>query len=197
MPQMTLYAPAIHCEHCIETIHRTVDAVPGARFLNGSWEARSFNVDVDNGGVLDAVATALAAAEYPLGDAAEAAAAVAAAADAPTHPDYRVTRTEVGADVNYACPCSCDAGFALDRSKAEQAPESCCCGRLILVGPEASSKLRAELGDAARYHEVDVQTVTMPWGQPMEVALATPRGGAEHGSGDTPSLISFLPGGGH
>ncbi len=192
---MTLYAPAIHCEHCIATIQRTVDAVPGAKFLNGSWESRSFNVDLDSGAVLDEVAKALAAEEYPLGDAAEAAAAVAAAgggaSTGATHPDYRVTRTDAGADVNYSCPCGCDAGFALDRAKAEQAPESCCCGRLILAGRDAASRLRAALDDESRYEPLDVQTVTMPWGQPIEVALATPREGAHHGATMEPAALSF------
>ena len=175
MPQMTLYAPAIHCEHCINTIQKTVDAIPGARFLDGSWETRSFNVELDGGAVLDTVASALAAEEYPLGDAAAAAAAVAAAEAGATHPDYRVTKTDAGADLNYNCPCSCEAGFAFDRSKADQAPDGCCCGRTMLVGRDAAARLSAALDDADAFYPLDVQTVTMPWGQPVEVALATPR----------------------
>ncbi len=200
MPQLTLYAPAIHCEHCIETIRKTVDATPGARFIDGSWEARRFNIEVASGAVLDAVTAALAAEEYPLGDAADIDAAPAAAEDGPSHPAYTVTRTEAGADLNYDCPCSCYAGFALDRSQPEQAPESCCCGRQMLVGAHVADRLKTALGDMAGYHPVDVQTVTMPWGQPLEVALATPRS-AEHGMTNpaAPSVLSLdmPPSGGH
>ena len=194
MPQMTLYAPAIHCEHCINTIQKTVDAIPGARFLDGAWETRSFNVELDSGAVLDTVASALAAEEYPLGDAAAAAAAIAAvgggAEAGATHPDYTVTKTDAGADLNYKCPCSCDAGFAFDRSQAEQAPEGCCCGRTMLVGRDAAARLSAALDDADAYYPLDVQTVTMPWGQPVEVALATPRQDAHHG-GDEPQPLTL------
>lgn len=101
-----------------------------------------------------------------------------------THPEYIITPTPVGADVNYQCPCGCDAGFALDRSVAEQEPESCCCGRTILVGRDASSRLRAFLPEAETY-ALDEQTVEMPWGQPVPVALATPPD-AEHGAGSDP-----------
>jgi hypothetical protein len=97
-----------------------------------------------------------------------------------THPIYRTTATEAGADVNYNCPCGCDAGFAYNRSTADQAPESCCCGRQILVGERAHGRLQTALPDAAQY-AFDVQTVAMPWGQSMEVALATPPD-AEHGA---------------
>lgn len=181
MPQVTLYAPAIHCDHCIETIKRTVNAQAGARFLSGDIEGRRFNVEVDRWDRLDAIGAALAAEEYPLGDAAD---VVTAAAPAPTagatHPAYRVTRTDAGADVNYDCPCGCVAGFAFDRARADQAPESCCCGRTLLVGAHAADRLRAALADPAGYYDPDVQTLTMPWGQPLEAALATPRA-AEHG----------------
>jgi copper chaperone CopZ len=196
MTQLTLYAPAIHCDHCIATIRRTVDAQPGARFLDGNWEIRSFSVEIDNGAVLDAVAAALSAEEYPLGDAAAAAAAVAAAgggvAEGATRPSYRVSRTEAGADLNYECPCGCTAGFALDRSKADQAPESCCCGRTMLVGGRAAERLKGSIA-ATAFFPIDVQTVMMPWGQPMEAALATPYD-AEHGQAPGgPVTIAFQP----
>jgi hypothetical protein len=43
----------------------------------------------------------------------------------------------------------------------------------MLVGRAASERLRSYLGTAGSY-EFDLQTVTMPWGQPLEAALATP-----------------------
>ncbi|MSP21754.1 MAG: copper chaperone [Dehalococcoidia bacterium] len=183
--QLTLSSPTITCEHCIATIEHTVNAVDGGRFIHGNDALRTFAIEVDSGAVLDAVSAALEAAGYPLGAAGEANAAPPASEhahdDASWTPSYRVTRTEAGADVNYACPCSCDAGFALDRARAAQDPESCCCGRQILVGRDAEDRLRATLESPAGYR-FDVQTVEMPWGQPLPVALAVPLEGATHGA---------------
>ena len=186
--QLTLTAPDITCEHCIATIERTVNAIEGAQFLHGSELTQSFAIEVGSGAILDAVSAALAVEGYPLGEAnAAATPSVASGIDEATWtPSYRVTRTDVGADVNYACPCSCEAGFALDRSKAEQEPESCCCGRQILVGREAETRLRGALHEPGAYR-IDHQSLTMPWGQPIDVALAIPVNGAEHGSHDPTS----------
>jgi copper chaperone CopZ len=178
MPQLTLYAPDISCDHCIATIRRTVEAQPGARFLAGDIEQKRFSVEVDGGAALDALALALAEEGYPLGDAGAEAPAHgdhdAGAASGPTHPEYRVTATAAGADVNYDCPCGCTAGFAYDRAMAEQAPESCCCGRTMLVGRHAGERLLESLHGAGDFQPLDIQTVAMPWGQPLEAALATP-----------------------
>ncbi len=179
----TLYAPDISCEHCIATIERTTNAVAGARFLGGDIEGRRFDVDVASGAVLDALGAALAAEGYPLGDGvsgevpargaqAGGAPVIALERVAPSGPvTYTVTRTDAGADVNYQCPCGCTAGFALDRGQAEQAPESCCCGRQLLVGTSAGERLRVTLDGGYAF---DVQTLTMPWGQPLQAALAVP-----------------------
>lgn len=187
MPQVTLYAPDISCEHCIATIERVTTTVRGARFLHGDPNAREFAVDLERGAVLDELEAVLSSEGYPLGDAPplpgagvnrielmDPGMARRGAAPAGTHPVYRVTRTEAGADVNYDCPCSCTAGFALDRSRADQTPESCCCGRQMLVGRDAEARLRAALDDPQAY-VLDVQQVAMPWGQPLDVALAVPQ----------------------
>ncbi len=87
--------------------------------------------------------------------------------------DYRVEATDAGANVNYDCYCGCDAGFALDRSVPEQAPESCCCGNLILVGENARERLHGALDDAGAYR-LSAQELVMPWGESTEVALAIP-----------------------
>ena len=179
--QLLLSSPEITCDHCIATIQRAVDAIEGARFIEGNPDARTFSIEVASGGLLDAVGVALAAEGYPLGEAPAPGASAPAIDLSSWTPEYRVTDTEAGADVNYACPCSCDAGFAFDRAQAEQAPESCCCGRQIVVGADAEARLRSALEDPAAY-AFDVQTVTMPWGQPLPVALATPATGAEHGA---------------
>jgi len=183
--QLTLTSAEITCEHCIATIQRTVDGLDGARFLHGDPATQQFAVELASGALLDELGRALADEGYPLGEVkAPGVQATPSAVDSEWHPLYRVTRTQVGADVNYACPCSCEAGFALDRSKSEQSPESCCCGRQILVGAEAEQRLRGALEQPSSY-TFDLQTVEMPWGQPMTVALAVPREGAEHGAHET------------
>jgi copper chaperone CopZ len=185
MPQMTLFAPDIFCEHCTMTISETVEAIEGARYVAGDHESRSFVVELERGEVLDRIAEALAAEGYPLGPASPAASA-AAAPDAHEgmtmlgtlepasrfRPEYRPERSEVGAEVVYSCPCgSTTEVFHYDRSRTEQEPHSCC-GHHVLVAPDASEALRARLGDGYDY---DVQTIEMPWGQPMEAVMAVPR----------------------
>ncbi len=201
MPQITLYAPDITCDHCIATIGRVVGTVEGARFVSGDPEAKTFVVNLANGAALDRVAAALAAEGYPLGDA-PAPGAPAPAAPAPGRragmtmlamtpaghggpaahhapvagaaanfrPDYlKIERTAAGADVTYSCPCgSTTEVFHLDRAQPDQAPHSCC-GHHTLVGANAAERLRRRLGDG---YAIDVQTLTMPWGQPLEAAMA-------------------------
>lgn len=175
MSQLTLFAPDITCAHCLETIARSVDAERGARFIAGDVEGRRFSVEISDGSVLDAVAAALADEGYALGNADS----VASIALAPptgtgaTRPTYRVTPTDAGAEINYDCPCGCTAGFAFNRAVAAAEPESCCCGRTMLAGRAAEERLRACLAEPEDYR-FDTQTVAMPWGQPIEVALATP-----------------------
>jgi hypothetical protein len=89
-------------------------------------------------------------------------------------PEYKITDTDVGADINYACPCSCDAGFAFDRSTAKDQPEGCCCGREIVVGADAETMLRSALKKPDDY-DIDVQELTMSWGESLKAALAIPR----------------------
>ena len=92
-------------------------------------------------------------------------------------PQYlKIERTEAGADVTYSCPCgSTTEVFHLDRSQPEQTPHSCC-GHHTLVGPNAAERLRVRLGGGVDGYHIDVQTVTMPWGQPVEAAQAVPKG---------------------
>ncbi len=181
--RVQLYAPDVTCEHCITSIREAVDGIEGASFVSGDPDAKSFVVEVAGGAVLDGIASATAAEGYPLGDApaeddghsdaGHNGAGDGAGAGIDWLPEYRVTATDTGADINYACPCGCEAGFALDRSQASQSAEGCCCGRMLLVAPaDAEERLRASLdGDEYR---VDVQELTMPWGQPMQAAIAVP-----------------------
>jgi copper chaperone CopZ len=175
--QVLLSSPEITCEHCIETIRGVVDGSEAARFMAGDPDARTFVLEIGSGAALDRLAVSLAEAGYPLG--------AIETSEGDAHPrltadwrpaSYRVEKTAVGANVNYDCYCGCDAGFALDRSQADQATESCCCGNHMLVGAGAAERILAKLDDAAQYR-VDVQQATMPWGQPVDVALAIPLGG--------------------
>lgn len=174
--QVLLTAPDITCEHCIATIEKVANATEGVSFVSGDPEQRSFVVEVASGTALDTLGTALAAEGYPLGEVNAEPSAGHSAKTADWRPStFRIERTDVGANVNYDCYCGCDAGFALDRSQADQPTESCCCGNHILVGVDAGQRIGGKL-DRASHYRVDVQTVTMPWGQPLEVALAIPDG---------------------
>lgn len=197
MPQMTLYAPDITCDHCIATIGEAVATVEGARFIAGDPDSKAFVIEVASGAVFDRVADTLAGEGYPLGDAPAPGAAPAHAgmtmlsmAGAPGgmamaggmghgapaagfRPQYlKIERTEAGADVTYSCPCgSTTEVFHLDRAQADQEPHSCC-GHHTLVGSNAAARLRARVGEG---YDIDVQTITMPWGQPVEAAQAVRR----------------------
>jgi len=173
--QLLLSSPEITCEHCIATIKGIAEATEGITFLTGDPDRRTFTVDITSGSALDTFSAALTAEGYPLGDVPTADPSAAHGIKTPDWKpaSYRIERTDVGANINYDCYCGCDAGFALDRSQADQPTESCCCGNHILVGAGAAQRLASKLEDPARYR-VDVQTVTMPWGQPVEAALAIP-----------------------
>ncbi|MDA0270510.1 MAG: heavy-metal-associated domain-containing protein [Chloroflexi bacterium] len=172
--QIILSSPEITCDHCIATIQGVIEATTGAAFISGDPDHRTFIVEVGSGAVLDVLAAALAAEGYPLGDVPEAADDHVSTKTPDWRPaDYRIVRTDAGANVNYDCYCGCDAGFALDRSQADPATESCCCGNHILVGAGAGERIASKLDAGSRYR-IDVQTVAMPWGQPLEVALAIP-----------------------
>ncbi|TAJ17544.1 MAG: copper chaperone [Dehalococcoidia bacterium] len=185
MPQMTLYAPDITCDHCIATIQKTSTAIEGVRFIDGDPDTRSFRLDVPSGVALDALAVALADEGYPLGGPDDAPTGggmpamaghganvtmlpMAGATKPKFVPTYTPKPSAAGADVVYSCPCgSTTEVFHYDRSKAEQTPHACC-NHQVLVAPDAAQRLRALDG----YEVINVQTVTMPWGQPMEAAMA-------------------------
>jgi len=176
MTQITLFAPDVTCDHCIATIQKTVTTVDGATFLEGDLDSKSFAIEIAQGAVLDRVAEALAAEGYPLGPASPARATeggAQAAAGVGFAPEFTIEKSVEGASVTYTCPCgSTTEHYTYDRSKPEQAVGSCCDHHLLIQG-NAGQSLRDRLGDA---YEVNVQSVQMPWGQPMEAAFATRRG---------------------
>ena len=173
MPQITLFAPDVTCDHCIATIQKAVGTVDGATFLDGDPDSKSFAIEVTQGAVLDRVAEVLASEGYPLGPASPARGGEAAEHSAATTgfaPKYNIAKSDEGAVVTYDCPCgSTTEHYTFDRSKSEQALGSCC-DHHLLIQPNAGDRLRERLGDA---YEVNVQTVEMPWGQPMEAAFGT------------------------
>jgi len=173
--QMKLYAPDVTCEHCIASIKAAVNSVEGATFVSGDPDSKSFIAEVASGSILDQLAAATEAEGYPLGEVpsevGQGHTGEYGASD--WLPEYTVTPTDKGADVNYTCYCGCDAGFAFDRSEATQSAEGCCCGNRIMVAPaEAESRMKADLED--REYRIDVQQVAAPWGQPLQTALAVP-----------------------
>ena len=186
MPQMTLYAPDITCNHCIATIKTAATGVEGVQFIKGDPEGRWFRLDVPSGAAFDAVAAALADEGYPLGAPDDAPTGggmgqvasnvtmfpmAGAASKSAFVPTYRPQVTADGADVVYSCPCgSTTEVFHYDRSRAEQIAHACC-NHQVLVASNAAARMRALDG----YDVIDVQTVTMPWGQPMEAAMAVRR----------------------
>jgi copper chaperone len=47
MEKATLQAPDISCDHCIQSIKRAVDALPGASFVSGNPEEKRVVVEYD------------------------------------------------------------------------------------------------------------------------------------------------------
>lgn len=77
------------------------------------------------------------------------------------------------AHVNYQCPCGCKAGLLYDRHEGAEHLGACCCGRLLWVGEEAESVILEHRRDGVEY-EIDLSSVTLPWGQEIAAALAVP-----------------------
>jgi copper chaperone len=67
MSQATLEAPDISCDHCIQTIERAVNKLPGARFLSGNPEGKIVTVEFDPSTVsLETIEAALEDEGYPV-----------------------------------------------------------------------------------------------------------------------------------
>lgn len=77
------------------------------------------------------------------------------------------------AHVNYQCPCGCVAGLTYNRNGGAEHLGRCCCGRLLWVGGDAEARVR-EAQDAGSHYELDLGTVTLPWGESAVAALAVP-----------------------
>ncbi|MDA0814995.1 MAG: hypothetical protein O2924_00290 [Chloroflexi bacterium] len=148
----------------------TTASLRSAAFLSDDRDARPPTVEVASGSALDALA--LAEANYPLGPV-DQPGAMPADGHACGHPAltpdwrpvaYRIEKTDVGANVNYDCYCGCDTGFALDRRR-----------RISPSGHAAAAMRCSWAWTPVSGYRVDIQQVTMPWGQPMGVVLVIPR----------------------
>ncbi len=47
MPQLTLTAPDISCDHCLQAIKSAVETLPGVLFISGDAESKAVVVDHD------------------------------------------------------------------------------------------------------------------------------------------------------
>ena len=47
MPQLTLTAPDISCDHCLQAIKSAVETLPGVRFISGDTESKAVVIDHD------------------------------------------------------------------------------------------------------------------------------------------------------
>ena len=77
------------------------------------------------------------------------------------------------AHVNYQCQCGCAAGLTYDRTSGPEHLGQCCCGRLLWVGEDAEATVRSH-AEAGVDYEVDLGSVTLPWGESAKTALAVP-----------------------
>ncbi len=180
--ERTLFAPDITCDHCVATIGEAVDSIEGARFRSGNSQEKSFVIEAVSDAVVEQVSIATAAVGYPLDERPLAhdhddieikMDLISRSTKENRSPVYKVSVTEKGAELSYSCPCGCRIGYTFDRSVADQQVEACCCGKQMFVAPiDAEDQLRSWLNEG-EYH-LDVQVVEMPWGQPMQVAIAIP-----------------------
>ncbi|HUF52225.1 MAG TPA: heavy-metal-associated domain-containing protein [Dehalococcoidia bacterium] len=67
MEQITLEAPDISCDHCIQSIQKAVQALPGARLVSGDPAAKQVIVEYDPAQTpLDKIEAALEEEGYPV-----------------------------------------------------------------------------------------------------------------------------------
>ncbi|HLF77349.1 MAG TPA: YHS domain-containing protein [Dehalococcoidia bacterium] len=77
------------------------------------------------------------------------------------------------AHVNYQCPCGCTAGIMYRRESGSLHLGACCCGRLLWLGEDAESTIATKF-EAGVAYDLDLATVTLPWGETTTAALAVP-----------------------
>ncbi len=67
MERATLEAPEISCDHCIQTIRKSVEKLPGVQFVSGDPDGKQIVVDYDPGQTpLTGIETAMEEEGYPV-----------------------------------------------------------------------------------------------------------------------------------
>ena len=79
------------------------------------------------------------------------------------------------AHVNYQCPCGCVGGVIYSADKTLSKAGACCCGRKLWVGAGAEERIKPFL-EAGLDYQWDVGSVTLPWGEVAQTAMAWPAG---------------------
>ena len=103
----------------------------------------------------------------------------------------RAGSSDKRAHVNYQCPCGCVGGVIYSADKPLSKAGACCCGRKLWIGSEAEAKVRPYLEPNVEY-EWDFGTVTLPWGEVAEAAMAWPLGSVEAKLAEKAALAETL-----
>lgn len=83
--------------------------------------------------------------------------------------------------VSYSCDCGCKPEARYAKGATESGQEHCCCGKVHFAGPNAEQELgeylagrRASGQDEGLGYDLDLDSVTTPWGESLPVAYALP-----------------------
>lgn len=67
MPEVTLEAPDISCDHCIGSIEKAVTKLAGVRFISGDPEKKAVTIEYDpSQATMDEIAATMEEEGYPL-----------------------------------------------------------------------------------------------------------------------------------
>lgn len=67
MPEVTLEAPDISCDHCIGSIQRAVTKLAGVRFISGDPEKKAVKLDYDTSQTtMEEISAAMEEEGYPV-----------------------------------------------------------------------------------------------------------------------------------
>lgn len=67
MPQVTLEAPDISCDHCMQSIQKAVTKLPGVTFVSGDPAVKQVTLDFDPGAVsMDQIEGVMEEEGYPV-----------------------------------------------------------------------------------------------------------------------------------
>lgn len=94
--------------------------------------------------------------------------------------EYSTRQDDTTAEIhiNYGCPCGCTAGVVYNPASRQSEVGRCCCGRVLVAGPNAGRRLATLLPDSEVF-DLDLGAATLPWGERVATALAVPRGASD------------------